>query len=92
MKYLQADGIFQKSNKNSLISNEARSIVINAAIPGRAHYNNYYANSTAEIMHLNSRITGAVICYPQQNIQINYDYCAYKIHIFDQFCFKLERF
>ena len=50
--------------------------------------NNYYANSTADIMYLNSPITGAVNWYPHQNIQIKHEYlhyCAYKIHIFGQF-------
>ena len=36
-------------------------------------HNNYYANSTADIMYLNSPITGAVIWYPQQNIQIKHE-------------------
>ena len=65
MKYLQADGIFRKSNKISLTSNEAKVDRIGmssmTAIPGRVHYNNYYANSTADIMYWNSHITGAVI-------------------------------
>ena len=49
MKYFQADGIFRKSN-NILFDIErgqGRSSST-AAIPGRAHYDNYYANSTAD--------------------------------------------
>ena len=40
-----------------------------AAIPGRAHYNNYYANSTADIAYLNSPITGAVIWNPSEKFK-----------------------
>ena len=92
MKYLQADGIFRKSNKNSLTSNEAK-VDRHQQQPYQSELIMIIIMQIVRlIMHLNSRITGAVICYPQQNIQIKHDYCAYKIHIFDQFCFKLETF
>ena len=65
MKYLQADGILLKSNNISLTSNEAKvdhnGTSSTQPYQGRAHYNNYYASSTADIMYLNSPITGAVI-------------------------------
>ena len=67
MKYLQADNKFRKSNKNSLTSNEAKVDRQAIMIPGRAHYNNYYANSTADLNRQKSPITGAVIGTPAKN-------------------------
>ena len=86
MKYLQAE-----VNQNLFDITEAmvyrNRTSSTAAIS--AHYNiNYYAKRTADIMYLNSPITGAVIRYTQQNIHIKHKYlhyCAFKIHIFDQF-------
>ena len=47
IKYLQADGIFRKSNKVFLTSNEAKVDRIETSSMAA----NYYANSKADIMY-----------------------------------------
>ena len=74
MKYLQASDLFWKSNKICLTSNEAK--------VDRHQQQPYQAELIIiiimQIVRLvlctwNSPITGAVIWYPQQNIQVKHE-------------------